>query len=716
MLEYQKVNPCCTVKLTVAICNGCHAWPRWISSKLNVDTRASGRYNQTRYTMKFFRKSDKKDHAAQTEDLRDMIDKTQMPPNVREIATQELERLAKMSPSTAEYTVGITYIDYLATLPWNKQTEDNLDISRAERILNEDHYGLESAKGRILEHLAVRTLKLDRKYRMLVVDDEEIARNNLEHILKKEGYGVVSVTNGVQAIHQLEACEFDVILTDLRMEKVDGMELLEKTKSKYQDIEVIIITGYATIPSAVESIKKGAYQYIAKPFQLEEIRSAVKQALEKRYLRQDMRGPVFCLVGPPGTGKTSLCRSIARALGKKLVRVSLAGMKDEAEIRGHRRTYVGAMPGRIIHEIRRVGSINPVFMLDEVDKIGQDFRGDPASALLEVLDPEQNAHFTDHYLDIPFDLSKVMFITTANIVDPIPAPLRDRMEILSLSGYTEQEKEKIAFQFIIPRQITENALSRNPPKFTVEAVYNIIREYTREAGLRNLEREIASICRKIAREFVQDRDNLEKTIVVTPDLVEKYLGPRRFYYEVAEAKDRVGVTTGLVWTETGGDIIFVEATKMKGGKELILTGSLGDVMRESGQAALSYIRSNAESFHISEDFFNLYDIHIHVPAGAIPKDGPSAGVTIATALISLLTERPAKRDVAMTGELTLSGRILPVAGLKEKLLAARRAGLKTVILPKKNRVDVEDLSQDIRRDLEIILVDKIEEIVDLVLR
>jgi len=676
--------------------------------------------------MKFFRKSDKKDHAAQTEDLREMIDKTQMPPNVREIATQELERLAKMSPSTAEYTVGITYIDYLATLPWNKQTEDNLDISRAERILNEDHYGLESAKGRILEHLAVRTLKLDRKYRMLVVDDEEIARNNLEHILKKEGYGVVSVANGVQAIHQLEACEFDIILTDLRMEKVDGMELLEKTKSKYQDIEVIIITGYATIPSAVESIKKGAYQYIAKPFQLEEIRSAVKQALEKRHLGQDIKGPVFCLVGPPGTGKTSLCRSIARALGKKLVRVSLAGMKDEAEIRGHRRTYVGAMPGRIIHEIRRVGSINPVFMLDEVDKIGQDFRGDPASALLEVLDHEQNAHFTDHYLDIPFDLSKVMFITTANIVDPIPAPLRDRMEILSLSGYTEQEKEKIAFQFIIPRQITENALSRNPPKFTVEAVYKIIREYTREAGLRNLEREIASICRKIAKEFVQDRDNLEKTIVVTPDLVEKYLGPRRFYYEVAEAKDRVGVTTGLVWTETGGDIIFVEATKMKGGKELttkmkggkelILTGSLGDVMRESGQAALSYIRSNAEPLHISEDFFNLYDIHIHVPAGAIPKDGSSAGVTIATALISLLTERPAKRDVAMTGELTLSGRILPVAGLKEKLLAARRAGVKTVILPKKNRVDVEDLSQHVRKDLEIILVDKIEEIVDLVLR
>ncbi len=666
--------------------------------------------------MKFFRRSGKEDHSAQTEDLREMIDKAQMPPDVKEIAIQELERLAKMSPSTAEYTVGVNYIDYLATLPWNKQTEDNLDISRAERILNEEHYGLEGIKGRILEYLAVRTLKLDRKYRMLVVDDEEIARNNLEHILKKEGYEVFSVADGVHAIQQLEAHEFDVILTDLKMEKVDGIEILEKTKGKYPDIEVIIITGYATIPSAVESIKKGAYQYIAKPFQLEEIRSAVKQALEKTHVRQDVKGPVFCLVGPPGTGKTSLCQSIAQALGRKFVRVSLAGMKDEAEIRGHRRTYVGAMPGRIIHEIRRVGSINPVFMLDEVDKIGQDFRGDPASALLEVLDPEQNSRFTDYYLDVPFDLSKVMFITTANIVDPIPAALRDRMEILSLSGYTEQEKEKIAFQFIIPREIRENALSSNPPKFTVEAVYKIIREYTREAGLRNLEREIASTCRKIAKDFVQNKDNRERTILITPDLVEKYLGPRRFYHELAEAKERVGVTTGLVWTEAGGDIIFAEATKMKGGKKLILTGSLGDIMRESGQAALSYVRSNTESFHISEDFFNLYDIHIHVPAGAIPKDGPSAGVTIAMALISLLTERPARRNVAMTGELTLSGRILPVAGLKEKLLAARRAGVKTVILPKKNKVDVEDLSQDIRKDLKIILVDRIEEIVDLVLK
>lgn len=690
--------------------------------------------------MKFFRKSHEKSHAAEIEDLRKMIDKAQMPPNAREIATQELEKLAKMSPSTAEYTVGLTYIDYLVTLPWNKQTQDNLDISRAEKILNEDHYGLEGIKERILEYLAVRKLRLDRKCQILVVDDEEIARNNLEHILKREGYHVVPVASGMQALQQLETSEFDVVLTDLRMEKVDGMEILEKTKSRYPDTEVIMITAYATIRSAVEAIKKGAYHYIAKPFQLEEVRSTVKQALQKRLLREEIKGPIFCFVGPPGTGKTSLGKSIARALGRKFVRISLGGIKDEAEIRGHRRTYVGAMPGRIIHEIRRVGSINPVFMLDEVDKIGQDFRGDPASALLEVLDPEQNANFTDHYLDIPFDLSRVMFITTANIVDHIPPPLYDRMEILSFSSYTDEEKEKIAFQFIIPRQIKENGLSRNPPKFTVEAIYKIIREYTREAGVRNLEREVASICRKIAKEFVKHNKSLleaatyaeagafeiarevkkEKyaegeAIVVNSNLVERYLGPRKFYYEVAEAKDRVGVTTGLVWTEAGGDIIFVEAVKMKGKKGLILTGSLGDVMRESGQAALSYVRSNAQSFHISADFFNLHDIHIHVPAGAIPKDGPSAGITIALALISLLTERPARRDVAMTGELTLSGRVLPVGGIKEKILAARRAGVKTVILPNKNKVDVENLSENVRKDLQIILIDKIDEIIDLVL-
>ncbi|MGW8209517.1 MAG: S16 family serine protease, partial [Syntrophobacteria bacterium] len=405
---------------------------------------------------------------------------------------------------------------------------------------------------------------------------------------------------------------------------------------------------------------------------------------------------------------------IASAMGRKFIRLALGGMKDEAEIRGHRRSYAGAMPGRIIDAVRRVGSKNPVFMLDEIDKVGQDFRGDPASALLEVLDPEQNEHFLDYYLDVPFDLSGVMFIATANLVDPIPRPLLDRMELLALPGYTDEEKKRIALEFLVPRQIETSGLSTSPPEFTPEAVLTIIREHTREAGLRNLEREIGSICRKIARKVLQ-QGGKQKSLMVTPELVEEYLGPRKFYYEVAEAKDRIGVTTGLVWTETGGDIVFVEATKMKGNNKLILTGSLGDVMQESAQAALSYIRSNAGHFKIDQDFFSEHDIHIHVPAGAITKDGPSAGLTIAMALISLLAGRPAKRQVAMTGELTLTGRILPVAGIREKLLAARRAGVKTVVFPEKNRVDLDDLGADIRADIEVILTSSVEEVVDLVL-
>ncbi|MDL1956589.1 MAG: endopeptidase La [Candidatus Desulfofervidus auxilii] len=665
--------------------------------------------------MKFFKKSEEK-QIPEIEELQKIINETQLPPNVREIAIQELERLSRMSPSTAEFTVGVNYVEYLITLPWYKKTQDNLDINWAEKILNENHYGLKSVKERILEYLAVRKLRLERKYQILVVDDDETARNNLQHILKKEDYEVATASNAIDALRLLETVEFDVILTDLRMKDIDGMELLEKIKCKYPEMQVIMITAYATIPSAVEAIKKGAYHYIAKPFQLEEVRNTVREALERKFLQQEIKGPILCFVGPPGTGKTSLGKSIAQALGRKFIRISLAGMKDEAEIRGHPRTYVAALPGRIIREIRRAGTINPVFMLDEVDKIGQDFKGDPASALLEVLDPEQNASFTDYYLDVPFDLSKVMFITTANITDPIPDPLLDRMEILPFSGYTDEEKEKIAFQFIIPRQIKENGLSKNPPRFTTDAVYKIIREYTYEAGVRSLEREIASICRKIARKIVKNNNISKKDFNIDSQLVEKYLGPRKFYHEVAQAKDRIGVTTGLVWTEVGGDIIFVEATKMKGKRELILTGSLGNVMRESAQAALSYVRSNAELFGIPPDFFDYHDIHIHVPAGAIPKDGPSAGITIALALISLLTGRPARRDVGMSGELTLSGRVLPVAGIREKILAARRAGVKIVILPSKNKVDVEDLPESIRKDLNIILIDKIEDIVDLVLR
>ncbi|MCG6917807.1 MAG: endopeptidase La [Deltaproteobacteria bacterium] len=665
--------------------------------------------------MGFFRKSEEKEHFEDLELLRQEILKAKMPPAAEGYAIKELDKLGKTPVEAAEYAIGINHLEYLASLPWNVYTEDNLDLQHVENVLNREHAGLSLVKERILEYLAVRTLEIQRGFRILVVDDEEITRANLKHILEKEGYQVADAANGAEAMAEMEKGSFDLVLSDLLMLKVGGMELLQKVKDRYPQTDVVIITGYATVPSAVEALQKGAYHYLAKPLKIDEVRSTVSQALAKKQKAHRPKGPVLCFVGPPGTGKTSLGKSIASAMGRKFVRLALGGMKDEAEIRGHRRSYAGAMPGRIIDAVRRVDSRNPVFMLDEIDKVGQDFRGDPASALLEVLDPEQNEHFLDYYLDVPFDLSGVMFIATANLVDPIPRPLLDRMELLALSGYTDEEKKRIALEFLVPRQIQTSGLSGSPPEFTPEALLKIIREHTREAGLRNLEREIGSICRKIARKVLQ-QGRKEKSLLVTPELVEDYLGPRKFHYEVAEAKDRIGVTTGLVWTETGGDIVFVEATKMKGNNKLILTGSLGEVMQESAQAALSYIRSNAERFKIDQDFFSEHDIHIHVPAGAITKDGPSAGLTLAMALISLLTGRPAKREVAMTGELTLTGRILPVAGIREKLLAARRAGVKAVVFPEKNRVDLDDLGPEIRTDIEVVLTSSVEEVVDLVLR
>jgi ATP-dependent Lon protease len=665
--------------------------------------------------MSIFKKSEDKQHLATLDEFRQKIVSAHMPSNIKQIAERELDMMCKMSPATAEYTIGLTYVDYLVSLPWSKKTADNLDLTRAQNILNERHYGLDEVKERILEHLAVKILVMNRKPQILVVDDEEIARNNVEHILNKENYHVVTAANGVEAIEKLETSVFDVVLTDLKMEKVDGIGVLEKVKNKYPDTQVIMITAYAAVDSAIEAIKKGAFHYISKPFRLDEVRSTVKQALEKKLSTVSAKGSVLCFAGPPGTGKTSLGRSIADALGRKFARISLGGMKDEADIRGHRRTYAGAMPGRIMEEIRRAESSNPVIMLDEADKIGgQDFKGDPESALLEVLDPEQNQSFLDHYLDVPFDLSNVMFIVTANVAENIQGPLKDRMEVIEFSGYTEDEKTQIALLHIIPKQVREHGLSDYPPEFTTEAVSKVINEYTREAGTRNLERQISTICRKIATEFVHHKDAV-RLINVIPELVERYLGPRRYYLEVADENNRVGVVTGLVWTDAGGDIMFVEAANMKGHRDLILTGSLGTVMKESAQAALSYIRSNSSSFDIREDVFENRDIHIHVPAGAIPKDGPSAGATIAAALISLFTGRPAKRDVAVSGELTLSGRILPVGGIKEKILAARRAGVKTVILPFRNKVDVENLSRDVKYGLEIVLTDRIEEIVDKVL-
>jgi ATP-dependent Lon protease len=444
-------------------------------------------------------------------------------------------------------------------------------------------------------------------------------------------------------------------------------------------------------------------------YDLEKVKKRILEYLAVRKLKAEMKGPILCFVGPPGVGKTSLGKSIARALGRKFMRMSLGGIRDEAEIRGHRRTYVGALPGRIIQGIKKAGSNNPIFMLDEVDKIGTDFRGDPSSALLEVLDPEQNFSFSDHYLEVPFDLSKVMFIATANQLDPVPPALRDRMEVLELPGYTEEEKVMIAKDFLIPKQLEEHGLSDDLLGFDDEALKVIVRSYTREAGVRNLEREIAAVCRAVAREVAEGKT--DKTVVVEED-VYKFLGPIKHYSEVAERTKYSGVATGLAWTPTGGDIIFIEATKMKGKGNLSLTGQLGDVMKESAQAALSYIRSKAADFQIAEDFFEKQDIHIHVPAGAIPKDGPSAGITMMVALVSLLTDRPVRNDVAMTGEITLRGLVLPVGGIKEKVLAARRAGIRSIVLPKMNEKDLEEVPETIKENMKFRFIERVDEAIE----
>ena len=665
--------------------------------------------------MGIFKKTEDNQEPTEIDGFVATVREARMPTQVEKIALKELEKLNRTSPSAPEYTIGTNHIEYLVSLPWNKSTEDNLDIRRAESILDEAHYGLAEVKDRILEHLAVRILKLSRKHRILVVDDEEMTRRNLDHVLVREGCEVMTAAGGAEALDLLEKHSFEVIITDLKMENIDGMGVLASAKEKDPSTEVIMISGYATVSAAVEAMKKGSYYYLSKPFKLDEIRSTVKAALSKKRAQLESRGPLLCFVGPPGTGKTSLGMSIARSLERKFIRISLAGMKDEAQIRGHRRSYVGALPGRIIQEIRRCEAKNPVFMLDEIDKIGQEFKGDPASALLEVLDPEQNNQFMDHYLDVPFDLSKTMFIATANTVDPIPEPLLDRFEVLYLSGYTDVEKERIAFRYLIPKETNAAGLNEHSVRFSKEAVHKIIREYTREAGLRNLQRQIASLCRKIARDKLS-REFREDPAIITPEIVETLLGPKKYYFEVTQAKDRIGVATGLAWTDTGGEIIFIEATKMKGKSQLILTGSLGNVMKESAQAAMSYIRSHTVDFHIPEDFFEQHDVHIHVPAGAIPKDGPSAGLTIAVALLSLITNRPCRRDTALSGELTLTGRILPVGGVKEKVLAAHRAGIKTVVFPIKNEANLREIPEDIQKDLKIITIDELNEVVNQVLK
>ncbi len=533
------------------------------------------------------------------EEYRQKIEAAGMTEEAKKEALRELARMEKMPPQAAEYWVIKTYLDWLVELPWNKLTEDNLDIEHARKVLDEDHYDLEKVKERILEYLAVRKLV---KERGLESDPEE----------------------------------------------------------------------------------RGA------------------------------AGAILCFVGPPGVGKTSLGKSIARALGRKFTRMSLGGVRDEAEIRGHRRTYIGAMPGRIIQAIKRVGTRNPVFMLDEVDKIGADWRGDPSSALLEVLDPMQNHAFRDHYLDVDFDLSEVFWIATANILDTIPPALLDRMEVIRLDGYTEYEKIKIAEGYLIPRQVKTNGLREEEIEFTEEALRTIIREYTREAGVRNLEREIGSICRKVAVKVAAGE--IEEKEVITPEKVREYLGRPRYFFDAAERVERPGVATGVAWTPTGGDILFIEATRMRGKGNLILTGQLGDVMKESAQIALSYVRSKAKDFGIDEAIFENSDIHVHVPAGAIPKDGPSAGITMVTAIVSLLTNRPVRADVAMTGEITLRGKVLPIGGVKQKVLAAHRAGLKCVILPKRNEADLEDVPEEVRNEMNFVLVEEIDEVIAHALR
>jgi ATP-dependent Lon protease len=523
------------------------------------------------------------DEEAEIEELHQQILEAGMPEEVKKVAERELSRMEKMTQAAAEYTVSRTYLDWLVELPWNKSSEDHIDVDTAQRILDEDHYGIEKPKDRILEFLAVRRLK------------------------------------------------------------------------------------------------------------------------------NDMKGPILCLAGPPGTGKTSLGKSVARALGREFVRISLGGVRDESEVRGHRRTYVGALPGRIIQGLRRVKTNNPVFMLDEIDKLGADFRGDPSAALLEVLDPEQNNSFEDHYLDVPFDLSKVLFIATANSLHTIPPALLDRMEVLELSGYTEVEKVMIAQKYLVPRQLEAHGLSEKRLEIDEDAISALVQNYTREAGLRNLEREVGTLCRKVARRFAQGRRR--KVRIRNTDLGE-YLGPARFLHEVAEEASEVGVVAGLAWTPVGGEVLFAEGTVMPGKGELKLTGQVGDVMKESAQAAMTYIRSRWEDLNLPQNFSEKSDVHIHVPAGAVPKDGPSAGVTMGTVLASVFTGRPVRRDVAMTGEITLRGKVLPIGGVRDKVLAAHRAGMKTVILPEQNRKDVEEIPETVRKDLKLVFAGHMDQVLD----
>jgi ATP-dependent Lon protease len=645
----------------------------------------------------------------QVDELKTRAANTDLPPYVASQVTIELDRLEKTDPVAAEFSIGINYIELLLTLPWFKETRDNLDLKRAASILSSHHYGLEAVKERVLEFLATKTLKNQQKSRMLIVDDEEVARNNMQLYFKNLGHTVQVAVNGINALEQIEANEyFDIMITDLKMDKMDGLTLIEEVAKASPETNVIMVTGYATVANAVDAMRQGATHYLSKPVQLDELKNTVEEILQKQKRLQVSHGPVLCFSGPPGTGKTSIGQSVATSLGREFIRLSMAGLRDEAEIRGHRRTYVGAMTGRIISEIKRSGVTNPCFMLDEIDKIGQDFRGDPASVLLEVLDPEQNRNFIDHYLDIPFDLSGVLFIATANDIGRLPGPLLDRLEVIEFSSYSFQEKQVIARKYLLPKQLAAHGLSDINPSITDDALGKLITDYTRESGVRGLSREIGTVCRKLALQVLQN-DEETSLPVIDKDAITPMLGPRKYRQEAAEGEDKVGVVTGLVWTRFGGEIMFIEAIAMRGSTNLILTGSLGEVLRESAQTALSYIRSNAEPLGIASDFYDNTDIHIHLPAGAVSKDGPSAGVSIGIALVSLLTERPVHRNVAITGEMTLTGQVLPVGGIREKLLAAVRTGCIKAVLPAKNQEDVASLATDVTSNLELVYVNTLDE-------
>jgi len=629
------------------------------------------------------------------EQLKARIASQELPFHAREAAKREIERLDKTDPSVAEYGVGLAYLDFLLGLPWATATPDRLDLAEAEAVLARRHHGLGQIKDRVLEYLASRALRNMRDFHVLVVDDEDIARANLEHVLRKEGYSVRGASNGLEALEEVRRWEFDLIITDLKMDKMDGLELLAAARRVSPATRVMLVTGFATVDTAVEAMRQGAVYYLAKPVNLDELRATVARLAGERAAPTAFRSPVLCFSGPPGTGKTSVGQAIAEALGRTFHRISLAGLRDEAELRGHRRTYVGALPGRVLQSISRLGVRNPVFMLDEIDKIGKDFRGDPAAVFLEMLDPEQNGQFVDNYLEVPFDLSQVLFIATANDVRELSGPLLDRLEVVPFQGYSAGEKVCIAETHLLPRQLREHGLTHPYPVVTPQAVRAVVDGYTREAGVRNLDRELGRICRKLAKLRLeggktpagQTAPSAAAPTVVDEALIPALLGPKRFAREAAGAAPRVGVATGLVYADYGGEIIFVEAIRMKGTGQLTLTGSLGDVLRESAQTALSLVRSRAGELGIDQDLFAAQDVHVHIPAGSIPKEGSSAGLTLSLALISLFTDKPLRSDVAMTGEITLTGCVLPVGGIREKALAAARAGARQVILPEGNRAD-----------------------------